>query len=340
MRHILFLLIVLIHCLDGHAQSATATGRPRLKVGLVLGGGGAKGAAEVGVLKAIEEAGIPIDYVVGTSIGSVVGAAYSCGMTPAEMDSLFCTQRWVSLLTDRKRMSAEDKKERFTNTRYLNGQPIRQGNYKRKGRKIRRSSIRGYAIVALFDSITHQRDSIDFDSLPIPLRCVAVDATTGTEMVLRSGNLAMAMRSSMSIPGIYSPVEVGDSTLLTDGGMLNNLPVDVCRQMGADVVIAVDLAQKKREVTHKTERKSKNLIGRLLDWNRVRPDLIKYNINRTDADVYINPKLKGFNAASFTKKKIARMIEIGEEAGREALPELEKLHARIYSEAKNKNKDK
>ncbi len=335
MRHIIAILLVLAFCLNGHAQNTKRSRRSRLKVGLVLGGGGAKGAAEVGVLKVIEEVGIPIDYVVGTSIGSIVGAAYSCGMTAAEMDSVFSTQKWIALLTDRKHMLPDDTEDSLS-VYYLNGQPVGQGNPKRRGRGAHKGAFRGRAVTALFQSVTGQADSIDFDDMPIPFRCVAVDITAGREVVLQSGNLPMAMRASMGIPGIYKPLEVGDSTLLVDGGMLNSLPVDVCRQMGADVIIAVDLTQNKRDFIEKTMRKRKNLIGKLINWNRTRPDLIKYNQNRQDADVYINPHLDGFGAASFTKKKIARMIEIGEEAGRQAKPELEKLRKRIYSKKSKK----
>lgn len=209
----------------------------RKKVGLVLGGGGAKGAAEVGVLKVLEEVGMPIDYIAGTSIGAIVGGLYSIGYNANDLDSLIRNQDWLFLLSDgvrRKSKSFMSKKEK---EKYLFRIPVS----KKRKMSLPTGYVAGQNITNLFSSLTvgyHQVD--DFSQLPIPFRCVAVNLADGSECVLSSGSLPQAMRASMSIPGVFAPVEL-DGKLLIDGGALNNLPVDVVRQMGADVVICVDL---------------------------------------------------------------------------------------------------
>ena len=280
------LITVIIICLSGanagciYGQQSQQKGKQRLKVGLVLGGGGAKGAAEVGVLKVIEEVGIPIDYIAGTSIGAINGGLYSLGYDAAGLDSLFRNQDWLKLFT--------------------------------KG-----------SILDMLIEKTGITDSISFDDMPIPFRCVAVDTKTQQEIVLSSGCPAVAMRASMAIPGAFKPVKI-DTLVLVDGGMLNNLPVDVVKAMGADVVIAVDLTQNKREARDK-KMFGVTKLGKLISWTIARPDLKKYNENVVDVDVYINPDLDGYKAMSFKKKKIAEMIDIGYETGDECRDELLQL---------------
>ena len=254
----------------------------RLKVGLVLGGGGAKGAAEIGALKVIEEVGIPIDYIAGTSIGSIVGGLYAMGTSSHQLDSLFVNQDWLQLFTN--------------NVREFLGR------------------------------VTHQKH---FHELRIPFRCVAADVNANEEVVMSEGLLCDAMRASMSIPGVFKPV-IQNGRMLMDGGLLNNLPVDVVKAMGADVVIAIDLQQKQ----HKDREFSlKDLLGidGPLNWLVERPDWKKYNANRKAVDVYIHPMLDGFGASDFNKTDIRQMIELGYEAGVKAREELIALKRRIYS---------
>lgn len=255
----------------------------RLKVGLVLGGGGAKGAAEIGALKVIEEVGIPIDYIAGTSIGSIVGGLYAMGTSSHQLDSLFVNQDWVGL---------------FTN------------------------NVRDF----LF-RVTRQKH---FDELEIPFRCVAADINNNEEVVMSQGLVCDAMRASMSIPGVFKPV-IQDGRMLMDGGLLNNLPVDVVKAMGADVVIAIDLQQKQ----HKDREFSlKSLLGidGPLNWLVERPDWKKYNANRRAADVYIHPMLDGYGASDFNKTDIRQMITIGYEAAMNARDELVDLKRRIMAD--------
>ncbi|MBQ5577516.1 MAG: patatin-like phospholipase family protein [Prevotella sp.] len=274
--------IALIFCLT---ILLTSLAQDHPKVGLVLGGGGAKGAAEIGVLKYIEEAGVHIDYIVGTSIGSIIGGLYSVGYRSQQLDSLFVNTDWENIFSE---------------------------------------SIAGTQQISnVFSDLLNLPDSVDFDSLPIPYRCVATDIINTEEVILQRGNLARAMRASMSIPGAFKPVK-WEGKLLVDGGMLNNLPVDIAKKMGADIIIAIDLAQRRHE-NRDFSLKEEYGIGGVLDWLISRPDWKKHNENRQMADIYINPNLKDYDAASFSRDDIRQMILIGEEAGKKALKELRKL---------------
>ena len=293
----------------------------RKKVGLVLGGGGAKGAAEVGVLKVLEEVGMPIDYIAGTSIGAIVGGLYSIGYNANDLDSLIRNQDWLFLLSDgvrRKSKSFMSKKEK---EKYLFRIPVS----KKRKMSLPTGYVAGQNITNLFSSLTvgyHQVD--DFSQLPIPFRCVAVNLVDGSECVLSSGSLPQAMRASMSIPGVFAPVEL-DGKLLIDGGALNNLPVDVVRQMGADVVICVDLNTGLKDVG---EIKSlTGVVNRLIDIM----GQTKYNQNKPDASLYINPSFGNYSQVSFQREAIDSMICWGEQAARTKLPELLELKKLVYN---------
>ena len=201
-------------------------GRP--KVGLVLGGGGAKGAAEVGVLKVIEEAGIHIDYIAGTSIGSIVGGLYAAGYSAAELDTMFRTQEWLSLLTDRRSDIGGEPYQVKDGVTYIFGFPVYDRNDNGDTGIGGFGMMRGTRIEQLIDSMVSYRGCASFESLPTPFRCVAADFRQAQEVVLGEGILAKAIRASMAIPGVFKPVS-WNGTWLVDGGMLNNLPVDVVR---------------------------------------------------------------------------------------------------------------
>ena len=296
MKKGLFFILLLFVCLTMQAQKKnqlSEEGRP--KVALVLGGGGAKGAATVGVLKYVEKSEVPIDMVVGTSIGSIVGGMYSLGYSSEQLDSLFRTQQWINMFA---------------------------------------GSLMGDSIVRVFrDNLGGDYTHVDFDDLPIPFRCVAVDINKMKEVVLKEGNLAQAMRASMAIPIVFKPVKM-DGMQLVDGGMLNNLPVDVAREMGADHVIAVDLTVNKHEdyameEDDPLESVRKLNLGALLNWAIQRPDQKKYQRNCKDADIYINPKLKGYGAQDFSRTKISEMIALGEKAGKASLKKMKKLKKKL-----------
>lgn len=278
-------LLCIAYFLPLNAQNGTDTDVPhRPRVGLVLGGGGALGAAHVGVLKALESADIPIDYIAGTSIGAVVGGLYASGWTAQQLDSLFNSQEWLDLLTDRdSRFSEQLYNIDDDGMLYIMGIPIMR--LKSKDKTItfditKLGALRGDSIGARLDHLTGHRGSIDFDSLPIPFRCVSFDVLTMSEVVHREGRLPDAMRASMSLPGVFKPMKT-DTQLLIDGGVSNNLPVNVVRDMGADIVIAVDLSRKN--------------LGQ----------------GNGDADYCLRPNLKEFDIASFGRRQVRQMIRIG-----------------------------
>ena len=242
---------------------------PRPRVALVVGGGGAKGAAAIGAMKAVEASGIPIDMVVGTSAGAIITGLYAVGYNAEQLDSIYRAQDWIYLLSD---MAAP----RWKPWSKVKGVP---------------GMMRGERFTQKLDSLLGGR-SCSFDSLPIPLRCVAVDVRDFREVTLDSGNVAQAIRASMSVPLAFTTVEQ-DSMLLVDGGLLNNLPVDVARSMGADYVIAIDLMDAKRATQQSRGEMHTRGLASILEWKYVRPDLDKYQVNRRDADVLIHPDVAG-----------------------------------------------
>ena len=304
-----------------------ASSRP--KVGLVLGGGGAKGAAEVGVLKVIEKAGIPIDYIAGTSIGSIVGSLYAAGYSAAELETMFCQQEWLTLLTDRRSDLGNDPYKVKDGVTYIFGCPV-IGEIK-EGVICGFGVVRGERVEQVIDSMARQKGCAEFEKLQTPFRCVAADFRSAKEVVLKSGKLSRAVRASMSIPGIFKPVNQ-DGMNLVDGGMMNNLPVDVVKQMGADIIITIDLQQNEQ----KPKRSSFDFdmvsgiadmlgFGGLLNWVSTRPDITKYNANVKLSNIYIHPPLPDMDASSFGNKNSARMIKIGEDEAMKHWEELMKL---------------
>lgn len=307
MKKYLSLMLLVLMC------TLSVSGARRPKVALVLGGGGAKGAAEVGALKVIEQVGVPIDYIVGTSIGSIIGGLYSIGYRADDLDSLFVNQNWLKLFND-GRVHGQGRLHEVRGPGLMKGRGVIQFLDTLISRRPQAKALPGYP------------DSIDFNHLPIPYRAVACDINTGNTAVLASGSLSMSMRASMAIPGVFKPVR-RDSLLMLDGGLVNNLPVDVARAMGADYVIAIDLTQNKHpDFQPKTIRKS---MPKVTKWLRSRPDFVNYNRNRAQADVYINPTLKGYNVMSFKPKAIRAMIGLGEQAAKEKTSALKALKKKL-----------
>lgn len=235
-------MLLLVCCLMLQVPLAVAADESvnamRPRIGLVLGGGGARGAAHVGVLKVLEEMRIPVDYVVGTSMGSVVGGLYASGMTSAKIEQELLTMAWTDLFDDyppREDRSFRRKRDDDLNT--IKGKI----GYNHGEIEIPLAYIRGQKLDLTLNRLTLPVVGIkDFDKLPIPYRAVATDLETGKEVVLRRGNLSKSIRASMAVPAAFDPVEI-DSRVLVDGGIANNVPISVARAMGAEVVIAVDV---------------------------------------------------------------------------------------------------
>ena len=331
-----FALLAVTLGLAGSVQAEPAEApaqKSRPKVGLVLAGGGAKGASHIGVLKYIEELGIPIDYIAGTSMGSIIGGLYALGYTPVEMDSLIKSMDWSYYMSNNVQRSSQSYYERSRGSQYLLTVPfaftdIKKEDFLRKEkdeeiltqhgefvdestssplmRSLPSGFINGDNLVNLFsDLCIGYQDSMDFRDLPIPYACVTTDMLDGSEQVLRSGYLAYAMRSSMAIPVVFAPVEY-DGKLLVDGGMVNNFPVDVCHKMGADIIIGVELT--KGFYADRDEINSlPGMLGQLM--NIVTSG--RNAENRKLCDIYIRPDVTGYGTMSFDSESIDSLVMRG-----------------------------
>jgi NTE family protein len=294
----IFLLLLLLLSSQSFGQ--------RKKVGLVLSGGGAKGVAHIGVLKVLEEAGIPIDYIAGTSMGAIVGGLYAVGYSAKELDSLVRVQNWSYLLGDKVNHDELSFYGKELTEKYL----LSFSFSRDQKLAIPAGLVAGNNIYNLFCDLTlGYHDSISFRSLPIPFACVAADMVSGNDYVMDRGMLALAMRASMAIPGVFAPV-VADSMVLVDGGVSNNFPVDVAEEMGADVTIGVDLSTGLKDMNG-----LESLMG-LVDQLTSFMGMRNYQKNKEAVDLYMNPELKGYSAASFTPEAIDTMILRGERVAR------------------------
>lgn len=297
------LLMLFLLCFS---ERAMAQDEIRPKIGLVLSGGGAKGVAHIGVLKVLEEAEIPIDYICGTSMGAIIGGLYSIGYRAEELDSMVRSQDWIFLLTDQIARPYQSFNSKYEKEHFLIKVPL--GNNK----KISTPSgiVKGQGILNKFTSLTigyHQLDS--FADLPIPFACVAGDLTSGKEIVIKKGNLPLAMRTSMAVPGVFQPV-YRDGMVLVDGGIFNNFPVDVAKEMGADITIGVDLSTEAFvQPDYNNLMSIANRITFLLGEE-------KYRKNKKEVDLYMNPRLKGYTSADFKPSAIDTMITMGEKVAR------------------------
>src|SRR5690554_1897571 len=224
---LLFLsLLIVVFGQEVHQDSIHDQNQQRKKVGVVLSGGGAKGFAHVGVLKVLEEIGIPIDYIAGTSMGAVVGGLYAVGYTTDMIDSLIQVQDWNHLMSDGVYRENIPAFRRNNQSRYVVSLPY-EFPFGENSRIVSLPAgvYTGQNIYNLFlNSTIGYHHNISFDDLPIPFGCISADVRTGNEIVMREGNLAEAIRASMAIPGVFTPVE-RDSMLLIDGGVVNNYQI-------------------------------------------------------------------------------------------------------------------
>lgn len=305
------LLCVSVPC--SAQDSLSVSGRK--KVAVVLSGGGAKGVAHIGVLKVLERAGIPIDIITGTSMGSIVGGLYSVGYDAETLDSIVRVQDWERLLFDKEeynRQSIEDRDKQ--NTYFF------RRNFSLKKKKLTDGGVvAGRNLSDLFNSLVGEyADSMAFDKFPIPFACIATDIVENTEHVFHSGRLPQAMRASMAIPGVFSPVRM-NKEVLVDGGLRNNFPADVAREMGADIIIGVTLQGPPKTADDLTSAGS--VISQIVDVNCKN----KYNENLSITDLPIRVDTHGYSASSFNKTAIDSLLHRGEEAALTHWDELLKL---------------
>jgi len=312
--------IILVGCLLPAGAALPAYGAPapktpaRPKVGLVLGGGGALGLSHIGVLRALEEQRIPIDFIAGTSMGSIIAGFYASGMSPDEMQAFLEGLDWDEVMSDetpRRELYFRRKQDdqRYLFEMGLNWNGPKMGTGMAAGQKfnnlLQLATLRSAAIT-------------NFDRLPIPYRAVATDLQSGTAHVLDRGSLATAMRASMAVPGVFTAVEL-DGLTLVDGGIVNNLPVDVVKDMGADVVIAVDVGSDADLVDPASLKSLGGILGRTYTIAQ-RPEQIE-QFKR--ADIGIQPVLAGLTASDFAR--VSEFVPKGEKAAQAKADELSRL---------------
>ncbi|SPK76408.1 putative esterase of the alpha-beta hydrolase superfamily, patatin-like phospholipase domain exported protein (plasmid) [Cupriavidus taiwanensis] len=297
----------------GHAQPGPA-GRPRIC--LVLSGGGARGAAHIGVLKVLEAMHIPVDCIAGTSMGSLVGGAYASGMGPAEMERLVAglsTDKLFKERPPRQDLTIRRKQDDYTNLL------TPEIGVQASGLLLPKGAVSGVQLETVLRQLARTPGYRDFDRLPIPYRAVATDLVAGTPVVFSQGELANVMRASMSVPGAVAPAEY-EGRLLVDGGLTDNLPVGVARSMGADIVIAVNLGTSlmKREELTSVIGVTGQMLNILTEQN-VRASLASLR----PTDVLIEPALGDFSATDFDH--LTATIPIGEAAARKVADRLAPL---------------
>ena len=282
------------------------------KIGLVLSGGGAKGFAHIGVLKVLEQAGVKIDFIGGTSMGAVVGGLYASGYNATQIDSIFYNTDFSQLLQDYIPRSSKSFYEKRNDEMYALTLPF---NKLRIGIPIALS--KGMYNYNLLSKLTHKvRYVDDFSKLPIPFLCIATDIEKGEQVVLRNGYLAQAMLASSAFPSLFSPVEI-DGQLLIDGGVTNNYPIDEIRKMGADIIIGVDVQDDLKD--RNSLKDATRILVQItnLDMIRVMKDKIKLT------DIYIKPDVSDYGVISFDEGR--EIIKKGEEAAFGVYEQIKKL---------------
>ncbi len=276
------------------ADTSPAAEDPRRpRIGLVLGGGGARGAAHIGVLKELERLQVPVDAIVGTSMGAIVGGLYASGMSTAELEQLVRTLDWKSALSDggsREDLSFRGKQddEDF---------PIRfELGVRGKEFLLPQGVIQGQRLDLVLRDLTIDSSHIhDFDELAIPFRAIASDLLTGAAYVMAEGDLALAIRASMSVPGAFAPVQVNDR-LLVDGGLVGNLGIEVMQSMGVDVIIAVDV---EFPLYSQEELMSAVGISEQVLTILIRKETLRQIEKLEDDDILIRPELGVFASTDF-----------------------------------------
>ncbi len=305
------LLLPAVHAADGILEN----GQRRPVVGLVLSGGGARGAVHLGILKVLEELRVPVDIITGTSMGAVVGGLYALGYSTAELDEQLVKVDWNEVFIDKPPRDQLDFRRKEVNANYLFKL---DAGVKHAGITIPSGPIYGQKISARLKALTLFAPR-DFDALPIKYRAVAADIETGEEVVLSHGDLATAMRASLSIPGIFAPVD-WDGRVLVDGGLANNVPVQLARELGAEVLIVVDLNSKPKAKEQLTSPFS--ILNQILGFHILQNSIAQLQQVGT-SDVLIQPDTSGYSSTDFTLA--AALVQLGVQEGRNAADQLRRF---------------
>lgn len=292
------------------AQQVAATNDK--KIGLVLSGGGAKGLAHIGALKVIEEAGVKIDFIGGTSMGAIIGAMYASGYTANQLDSIFRATDFSNLIEDNLPRSAKtfyekEDSERYALTLPFNGFKVSVPSAYSGGQNIYSELVR---------ILYHVKDIDDFSKLPIPFVCIATNIENGKEVVLNSGYLPEAIMASGTLPSLFAPANI-DGTILIDGGVVNNYPIEKVRAMGADIIIGIDVQQglsDRESLLSATE-----ILLQINNFQSAAGMVEK----AADTDIYIKPNIADFTVIEFNR--VDEIMKSGELAAIERFKELQEL---------------
>ena len=319
-RYFLTIIVTALICGTTSAQDEPQ----RKRVGVVLSGGGAKGMAHIGVLKVLEKAGIPVDIVTGTSMGSIIGGLYAIGYNANALDSMVRVQDWGYVITDKEDLRSQSLDDRRKQNTYLFSTGLTIGKRKSASKRVAGVDsvaatqpqgevssggiIKGKNLAELFQQLCIGfNDSLDFTrDLPIPFACVTTDIIDNSEVDFHSGRLPLAMRASMAIPAAFAPVRIGNKVLV-DGGLKNNYPADLAREMGAEIIIGVTVqgAPKSAEEVGGTM----SILSQIIDVNCKN----KLDENLAITDLHLQVDTKGYGSASFSQAAIDTLIRRGEE---------------------------
>jgi len=301
-NYLIFSLFFILPLANVAQEAPVKTDYPR--VALVLSGGGAKGFAHIGVLKVLEQEGIPVDLIVGTSMGSLIGGIYALGYNAEEIEQIAKSQNWEVLLSDEIPRTFLSKNDQAIRQRYVLSLPSDNG----KKLSLPQGLIKGQNVLNLFCGLAGNVPvDADFSKFPVAYACVAADLETGKEVVLKDGFLPTAMFSSMAIPAAFQPSE-RDGLLLVDGGVVNNFPTDVAKRLGADIIIGVDV---RGNFYEREELKSlNNVVGQLVKFMDHSKDSVRNNL----CDLIIRPDMSGYSVSSFTREAVDTLIRRGKEA--------------------------
>ncbi|MBD9499816.1 patatin-like phospholipase family protein [Pseudomonas sp. BGr12] len=319
MRRLLFALLLLL------PLGALAANTPP-KIGLVLSGGAARGLAHIGVLKALDEQGIHVDAIAGTSMGAVIGGLYAAGYTPRELEQLALGLDWKQALSDSPPRVDVPFRRKQDDRDFLVKQKLSFRDDGTLGLPL--GAIQGQNLSMLLESLlVHTSDTRNFDQLAIPFRAVATDISTGEKVVFSKGHLPQAIRASMSIPAVFAPVDV-NGKLLVDGGMVDNIPVDVARQMGVDVVIVVDIGNPL------LDRKQLTTVVDMLNQSvtlMTRKNSEAQLATLKSSDILVQPPLSGYSSTDFGR--VPQLIDAGYRATSILAPRLATLRKPADAEA-------
>ncbi len=310
------LVTAFLACIAADASAQAAASRPR--VGLVLGGGGARGGAHLGVLEVLEELRVPVDCIAGTSMGALAGGAYAAGIAPADIIALVGRTDWITMFDDTAGRQAVNLRRKGIDDRFYSGLEL---GVSRQGLRFREGALAGEKLKLFFNQLVRSEfGERSIEDLALPLAIIGTDIGNGERVAIRKGNLTSAMRASMSVPGLMAPVP-REGRKLVDGGLTDNLPVAEVKSLcGADIVIAVNVGSpllKPEQVTGVV-----TVLGQVVNL------LTEQNVEKSKAlltprDIYIQPDLGDITATEFTRQVEA--AERGRLAARAAQAELGRL---------------